>query len=589
MTSRFSAFRRSRVDRWSSRYSLVSRRVFCSSRSSSSTRDSWRRTRFWVRCATLANIWLTLRRVTTCRSSSRAAVAWTRLNATASSPTSSPDDTSIAASRGGCSSTRSTSVTRTSSSLARSATVAAARVRRCNGLAIDRLMVTASAMTRAKSTDAPTPTVHAATRALPARRAAAAAIWLVTRSWTSRRNPAWASTVASAWPTNAWTELRSPGLGRRWTSASARRAASPWSTSTTSAAWSTSACWTNRSVNICDCADAVASRSRPTCGLTAVATSAMPRNALSSFARSSASSAVSCLVPSASLVRWGTSRNASISAPITAWYARATLSSAAPRRRALWRSSASEPNRTSALVSSSDAGPSDRRRASAVTSRSRCSSQTSAPSCRALRAASAVVVDDCAFWIWPKTNGMATSTTAASGSRSSRFSFPRTRSLLMIIAVLPLHDAYHATRGYQLRREQLAGVDKLGDALRTVRLGVLALGRVAMPAFGLLDRCFGGDGRRRRRPRYPQPQQRYGGQHDDHAGQHQDPALHRVPPGVRAELGVEGVEHRGAERQRRRLRPVAHRVDTVARTAARHVKAGRGLAQLIHGGGELVE
>ena len=143
---------------------------------------------------------------------------------------------------------------------------------------------------------------------------------------------------------------------------------------------------------------------------------------------------------------------------MTAWYARATLSCATPRCRAFCRNSTSEPSRTSAVLSSSEAFvPNDRcsvsalsltacccnsivvssapgsARKSAVTRRSRCNSQISTPSWRALRAESAVAAADEALPIWPITNGTATRTTAVSGNSRSRFSLPRTRSLSTII------------------------------------------------------------------------------------------------------------------------------------------------------------
>src|SRR5439155_11292907 len=129
------------------------------------------------------------------------------------------------------------------------------------------------------------------------------------------------------------------------------------------------------------------------------------------------------------------------------------------------------------------------------------------------------VVEDWAAPIWPATNGTVTRTTAASGSSRSRFSFPRTLSLSMIIAVLSLPGSGRAAHGYQLRPEQLAGVDKVGDALRTLRLALVRLGRVAVPTLGAVV-LLGYPGRQRGPSGYPQPQQQSGGQGDGQAGQH---------------------------------------------------------------------
>ena len=118
----------------------------CSSRSISAI---CRPTRFWVRRPTWPNICATLRRLATCRSTSRAAVPCTRSKARARSPISSRPRTSTGSSRTGSRRSDSSSATRTSSASATRATRSAERVRRVSGRATVRATATLSSTTAA--------------------------------------------------------------------------------------------------------------------------------------------------------------------------------------------------------------------------------------------------------------------------------------------------------------------------------------------------------------------------------------------------------------------------------------------------------
>ncbi len=125
----------------------------------------------------MPNISATLRRLSTWRSSSAAAVVCTRLNASARSPISSFAVTGTSRSRGGPVSAASSSATRASSCPATSATCMAAPVSACTGRITERRIATVSASHSAKPSSA-TPSssrarVHALVDALSAR----CAIW----------------------------------------------------------------------------------------------------------------------------------------------------------------------------------------------------------------------------------------------------------------------------------------------------------------------------------------------------------------------------------------------------------------------------
>src|SRR5690349_5036326 len=112
ITTRLSALRRRRLAMWSSRYSLDSRSGSASSVSNSSISVTWPPTRFWVRRPMCPNISATLRRLSTCRSTSCEAVVCTRSKARARSPISSFEFISSTSRRTGSAVSLSSSATR---------------------------------------------------------------------------------------------------------------------------------------------------------------------------------------------------------------------------------------------------------------------------------------------------------------------------------------------------------------------------------------------------------------------------------------------------------------------------------------------
>ena len=257
---------------------------------------------------------LTLRRVMACRSTSMAAVACTRLNACASSPSSSWVDTSIAASRGTCSLTSSVSATRTSSVSASVATSVAALVICLMGPAIDRLTATARAKTSPMSSATPAPIDHTRVAVASARFCAASVICPITCPCATSRSLDCAPTVLKADAANESASLELRASGARSIRVCTARASSPCSTDTTRPARSWPACSTNRTVEICASRSESFRIGRPASLSAAAMISAMPPSVACSLACSSDSSAVSWRMPSASLLGCGTSRNASMSA-----------------------------------------------------------------------------------------------------------------------------------------------------------------------------------------------------------------------------------------------------------------------------------
>ena len=229
----------------------------------------------------------------------RAAVDCTWLNAAASSPTSPPEDTSISGSRGICSSASSLSATLVSSVLARLATWVAERVNRCNGSAIDRLTMTLSSATSPSSARADADRrgqERCVSRPEPPRRRRSR--WSPCPGQSAAGSPALprspARRLTNAAVAAGYRRAALPGQGvrpvvRLRPGRPARRA---------------------RHARFCLLDEALGenlglrvesfSRFRPAAGLTAAVINAVPRNALCSFARSSASSSTSAWALSAS-------------------------------------------------------------------------------------------------------------------------------------------------------------------------------------------------------------------------------------------------------------------------------------------------
>ena len=197
-TTRLPALRRSRLDTWSSRYRYSSRSGSDSSRSSRSMSAICRPTRFWVRRPTCPNICATLRRLSTCRSTSRVAVPWTRSNARARSPISSRARTFTGSRWTGADASDSSSATRTSSVSAARATRSAERVNRLSGRATARATATHSSTTPSRTSTASPPTRYAVASALRCLRLTSAVTSETIFCSTTRPTPIIDSSPASA-------------------------------------------------------------------------------------------------------------------------------------------------------------------------------------------------------------------------------------------------------------------------------------------------------------------------------------------------------------------------------------------------------
>ena len=216
--------------------------------------------------------------VTACRSTSSAAVDCTRLNAAASSPSSSPVATSMAGRVAGTCSSDLLAV----GDPDQLSVGEVGHVRRRGGQAAQRVRDRAAERDR-QSGQQPEQQAHRARRSMRsalarvARLVAASAIWLVTWSWTERRRLDCASTRGEDVGDVGLTTGSAGGAVRHLRGQRRRPGAPlhPGRPARPAPACSASACWTNRSMNIGACADASSSRTRPVCGSTAAAISAM--------------------------------------------------------------------------------------------------------------------------------------------------------------------------------------------------------------------------------------------------------------------------------------------------------------------------
>ncbi|CAM5684624.1 hypothetical protein SANTM175S_01288 [Streptomyces antimycoticus] len=158
-------------------------------RSTASIRLSWRVVRLLTRRPTLPNISPTLRRLSTCRSSSAAAVTCTWLNASARSPISSRTGTGIGRGRSGVLSVASSSSSSTlaSSSPATSTTWRAAPVRAARGRTTERRTRKEKVSQAAKPRRARASSASALCSASRERPSARSAIWPISERAISRR------------------------------------------------------------------------------------------------------------------------------------------------------------------------------------------------------------------------------------------------------------------------------------------------------------------------------------------------------------------------------------------------------------------